>query len=137
MQITANANFHGHELTDMPVLNPGGWFGKTWLIEIGGSYTPLFLIVEAGSMCDAIEELAENEQYGHHIVVSDEDLGDYNLNDCHYGPSGQVLDLDHLMIHGQEGVEQPFVCKYFGKGFPVEGIDPNAIDEYDLEEEVA
>lgn len=134
MQITANASFHGHELTDMPVLNPGGWFGKTWLIEIGGSYSPLFLIVEAGSMCDVIDELADNEKYGHHIVVPDEDLGDYDLNDCHYGPSGQVLDLDHLMIHGQEGVERPFVCKYFGNGLPTEGIVPNTIDEYDLEE---
>ena len=49
MAITARAKFHGHELTDVPVLNAGGWFGKTWLVEIGGSYWPLFLIVEADS----------------------------------------------------------------------------------------
>lgn len=47
MAITARGNRNGHELTDIPVLNPGDWFGKTWLIEIGGSYSPLFLIVEA------------------------------------------------------------------------------------------
>ncbi|TWT34904.1 hypothetical protein Enr8_23190 [Blastopirellula retiformator] len=35
--ITANGTFHGHELKDMPVINPGDWFGKTWLVEIGGS----------------------------------------------------------------------------------------------------
>lgn len=134
MQITANANFHGHELNDLPVLNPGGWFGKTWLIEIGGSYTPLFLVVEADSMCDAIDELADNDKYGHLITVAEEDLGDYDLDDCHYGPSGRVLDLDNLMIHGTEGVDQPFVCKYVGNGLPVEGIEPRTIDEYDLEE---
>lgn len=137
MQITAKANFHGHELNDMPVLNPGGWFGKTWLIEIGGSYTPLFLIVEADSMSDAIDELADNEKWGHNIIVADEDLGDYDLNDCHYGPSGQVLDLDHLMIYGQEGSACPFACRYFGRGLPIEGIEPKEIDEYELEEEVA
>ena len=48
--VTARATFHGHELTDIPVLNPGDWFGKAWLIEIGGSYSPLFLVVEADSI---------------------------------------------------------------------------------------
>ena len=38
----------------IPVLNPGGWFGKAWLVELGGSYWPLFLIVEAESVCEAI-----------------------------------------------------------------------------------
>ena len=136
MQITATATFR-HELKDMPVLNPGGWFGKTWLVEIGGSYSPLFLIVEAGSMCDAIDELADNEKFGHLITVATEDLGDYDLNDCHYGPSGQVLDLDNLMIHGQEGSDCPFPCRYFGNGLPIEGIEPKEFDEYELEEEVA
>ena len=45
--ITATAKLRDHELKDIPVLNPGDWFGKTWLLEIGGSYWPLFLIVEA------------------------------------------------------------------------------------------
>ena len=53
-EIKASGNLHGHDLTDIPVLNPGDWFGKTWLIEIGGSYSPLFLIIEANSMSDAI-----------------------------------------------------------------------------------
>ena len=38
MAITAKGTFNGHDLTDLPVLNPGGWFGKAWLVEIGGSY---------------------------------------------------------------------------------------------------
>ena len=56
-KITASCNLNGHELTDIPVVNPGDWFGKTWLLEIGGSYTPLVLIVEADSASDAIDEL--------------------------------------------------------------------------------
>src|SRR5262249_37469467 len=110
--ITARGSFNGQELKGIPVLNPAGWFGKTWLLEIGGSYWPLFLIVEADGVYDAIAELADNEQYTHHIVVPPEDLADYPEEGRHYGPSGQVLDLDHLQIHGQEGVECPFPCTY-------------------------
>ena len=122
--ITATAKLRDHELKDIPVINPGDWFGKTWLLEIGGSYWPLFLIVEADSCQDAIEELADNETYGHHIVVPDSDLGDYPEADRHYGPSGQVLDLDHLLIHGQEGTDVPFPCIYHGDGLPAEGVKP-------------
>jgi len=134
-KITANANFHGHHLADMPVINPGGWFGKTWLIEIGGSYSAFFLIVEAESMCSAIDELADDEKHGHHIVVADEDLGDYDPEDCYYSGSGSILDLDHLMIYGTEGADCPFPCRYFGAGLPAEGIEPNEFDDYELEDD--
>ena len=134
MQIKANATFHGQELTEIEVINPGAWFGKTWLLEIGGSYSSLYLVVEAGSICDALDELADSEQHGHHIVVADENLGDYPDESRHYGPHGQVLDLDHIMFYGDEGKPQPFVCRYFGSGLPAEGIIPADIWEYDLDE---
>lgn len=123
-QVTAKATFHGQQLADIPVLNPGDWFGKCWLLEIGGSYTPLFLVVEADSITDAIDELADHERYGHQITVSDEDLGDYPEDERHYGPHGQVLDLDHLMVYGQEGTACPFPCRYFGDGLPDTGMLP-------------
>lgn len=123
-QITAKATFHDHDLADIPVLNPAGWFGKTWLLEIGGNYTPLFLVVEADNVQSAVEELADDPKYAHLIVVADQDLGDYDPDDCHYGPSGQVLDLDWLMIHGQEGSDTPFSCRYFGDGLPENGMSP-------------
>lgn len=131
-EITATAKFNGTELKEIPVLNAGAWFGKTWLLEIGGSYWPLFLIVEADSVSDAIDELADHEKYGHHVVVSPEDLGDYPEDERHYGASGQVLDLDHLMIHGQEGVKVPFSCRYHGDGLPTEGVLPTEFEEADL-----
>jgi len=133
MTITARCKFHDQVLTDIPVLNPGDWFGKTWLIELGGSLTPRFLIVEADSLSDAIDELAENEKYGHQIVVAQEDLGDYDLETCHYSGSGQVLDLDWLMIHGQEGSDCPFPCRYFGEGLPEEGVVPMEFEHVDAE----
>jgi hypothetical protein len=106
-KITASCKFHNQDLTDIPVLNPGDWFGKAWLLEIGGSYTPLFLIVEADNVCDAIDELSDNETYGNQIHVPDSDLGDYPEDDRHYDGSGRVIDLDHVMIHGREGCDLP------------------------------
>jgi len=132
-EITARGTFNGHELKDMPVINPSDWFGKTWLIEIGGSYWPLFLVVEADTITDAIDELAENEKYGHNIVVEDADLGDYPEDDRRYSGTGQVLDLDHLMIHGQDGAECPFPCGYFGDNLPDEGVMPTEFEHQDAE----
>jgi hypothetical protein len=123
-EITARGKLNNHDLTDLPVINPGDWFGKCWLIEIGGSYSPIHLVVEADTVSDAIDELADSEKYGHLITVDEADLGDYDPDDCHYGPSEQVIDLDHLMIHGQEGSECPFPCRYFGDGLPKEGMAP-------------
>ena len=123
-EVKACASFNGHKLNDISVINPGDWFGKTWLIEIGGSYCPLFLIVEADTIQDAIDELADNEKYGHNIVVSVEDLADYDTETCNYGPSGQVIDLDHLMIHGAEAADCPFPCRYYGDGLTEDGMKP-------------
>ena len=133
MAITARGTINGHELTDILVLNPGDWFGKAWLVEIGGSYSSLYLVIVADSMSDAIDELAENEKYGHQIVVADEDLGDYPEDDRHYSGSGQVLDLDHLMIYGTEGSDYPFKCRYFGDGLPEEGIVPTEFEQVEAE----
>ncbi|TWU49293.1 hypothetical protein [Rubripirellula reticaptiva] len=127
-QVKASANFHGQELSDISVINPGGWFGKTWLIEIGGSYSSLYLVVEADSMSDAIDELADDEKHGHHIVVEDEYLSDYDPESCHYGPSGQVLDLDHIMIYGQEVSATPFPCRYSGGCITDENVAPTEFE---------
>lgn len=122
--ITATGKISGKAVSDIQVINPGDWFGKCWLIEIGGSYWPLLLVVEADNLTDAIDELADHEKYGHHIIVPDEDLGDYDPEECYYSGSGAVLDLDHLMIHGQEGSDCPFRCRYHGDDLPAEGVMP-------------
>jgi hypothetical protein len=123
-EIKARGMFGGQELKDIVVLNPGGWFGKTWLLEIGGSFCPLFLVVEADSVSDAIDELADHEKYGFHIVVPVEDMDDYPECERHYGPSGQVIGLDNLSVYGQEGAETPFPCTYHGDGLSPEGVKP-------------
>lgn len=131
--ITANATFHGHDLRDISVINPGAWFGKTWLVEIGGSYSSFYLIVEADSISDAIDELADSEQHAHHVVVDPADLGDYPEDNRYYSGCGKVLNLDHLMVHGHEGTKQPFPCSYHGDGLPPEGMNPTDFRWEDME----
>lgn len=125
-EIKASGNLYGHELTEIEVLNAGDFLGRTWLIEIGGSYSSLYLIIEANSMSDAIDELADNEKYGHLIAVKDEYLSDYPEDSRHYGPSGQVLDLDHLVAYS-------FPCRYHGHGLPDEGVLPTEFEHVDAE----
>ncbi|MDB5350137.1 MAG: hypothetical protein JWN86_1384 [Planctomycetota bacterium] len=125
MMITASCTLHDHELTDVPVLNPGGWFGKTWLIEIGGSNTPLFLVAEADTISDAIDELSDDPTFGHQLHVSESDLGDYPEDSRHYDGSGRVIDLDHVLVHGREGCDQPFPVRYHGESLPRSGMAPH------------
>lgn len=135
-RITASFKFNGLELT-ADVVNAGNWFGKTWLIEIGGGFTPLFLIVEADSASDAISELSDSDEYGHHIVVAEADLADYAPETCEYSGSGKVIDTDWLSIHGCEGCPIPFKSRYHGKGLPAEGVLPTEFswDAFDDEDE--
>ena len=127
--ITASCELHGHALTDIPVLNLGGWWGKCWLIEVGGSYAPLFLVVEADTVSDAVDELSDSI-YGHQIHVLEGDLGDYPEDERHFDGSGRVIDLEHVMIHGQEQANLPLPVKYHGEGLPEGGIDPRRYEEF-------
>jgi len=133
MKITASCKFDDHELNDIPVINPGGWFGKAWLVEIGGSYTPLFLVVEADNVSDAIDELGDDPSYGPQIHVPAEDLGDYPEDERHYDGSGRVIDLDHVMVHGQERTDLPYPVKYHAEGLPADGIDPREFPEWEAD----
>jgi len=134
MSITAKGQVKGQPV-EAEVLNPGNWFGKTWLLEIGGSFTPLFLCVEADSASDAIDELADDEKYGHNIVIGPEDMGDYDEETvARAGNSGQPVDMDWLSIHGAEGLrngQQPWPCKYHHESFPPEGLDPTSDEAHD------
>lgn len=124
MTITASCRFHDHDLTAVPVLNPGGWFGKTWLIEIGGSYSPLFLVVEADTISEAIDELSDDPTFGPQIHVPESDLGDYPEDSRHFDGSGRVIDLDHVLVHGREGCDPPHAVRYHGKTLPRSGMTP-------------
>src|SRR5690606_2605714 len=104
---------------------------------IGGSFTPLFLIVEADSVSGAISELADSKEFGHHIIVNDADLADYDPETCEYSGSGKVIDTDWMSVHGCEGCCIPFKCRYHGEGLPEEGVLPTefAWNDFDTDED--
>lgn len=108
-KITASFKLNGHDLT-ADVVNAGNWFGK-----------------------DAIDELADSEEFGHHIVVAEADLGDYDPETCEYSGSGKVIDTDWLSVHGCEGCAVPFACRYHGVGLPSAGILPNEFSWDDID----
>ena len=139
-KVTFSAKLGEHEISG-DVINPGAWFGKTWLIEIGGCAWPIFVIVEADSVTDALDELSGDDRYKHHILIPAEDFGDYGLtvhagdtiggktydHDCfinlrgeevaealgepYFNDGGEPCDLDHIGIQGAE-------CIPNGKGMP-------------------
>ena len=128
--VTAHGTFHGQEI-EAEVVNPGDWFGRVWLVEIGGSYAPRFLAVEADSVSDAIDELADSEKHGHEIRVADADLGDYDPETCsRAGNDSAIVDLDWVAVHGVDGKCVHWPCVYKGDGLPPEGVKPDIYTAY-------
>jgi len=75
MNITAKWGLDNNTL-EAPVLNPGDWFGKTCLLSVGvGNFTKSY-VVEADTMADAMDILAEDEEYGHIIAIDAKVEGD-------------------------------------------------------------
>jgi hypothetical protein len=70
---------HGEPIENVPVLNPGGWFGRAWVIEIAQGYWPSFFVVEADSETDAIDEFS-GSRFGHLIKIEPEAFGDYGMD---------------------------------------------------------
>lgn len=65
-----------NEVIEPSVVNPGGWFGKTWLIC---SSCGFYYIVEADYLSDALDELADSDRFGHCIRIEGEDRKDYGI----------------------------------------------------------
>jgi hypothetical protein len=116
--IWASCKFNGCELGYLPVLNPGRWHGKTWLIEHVGD-VPIRLVVEAASIHDALVVLSNDPDFGegfHFVHVQDDDLP---VDSFHQVPKTQTV-----RVHGQGHCSCPYPVRYYGEGYPDRGIDP-------------
>jgi hypothetical protein len=132
--VTASLTFRGQTLENVPVLNPGAWWGKCWLVEIGLGYSSSFYVVEADSMSDAIDEFADDEKWGHNIRVDNSDLEDYPEEDrYHAGNDGAVVDLDHVMVYPlirKKGTgEHLSSLRYHADHLPRAGCKPTDYDD--------
>ena len=75
----AKGKLNGQDI-EAEVVNPGGWFGKAWLVEVACGCWPFFYVVEADTLQDAIDEFADSEKHGHHIRIDVEvEGGDYGF----------------------------------------------------------
>ena len=127
--VIAKGRLRDHDI-DAECINPGEWFGKTWLIEIGCGFSSLFFAVEADTVTDAIDEFSGSD-YGHLILIDDADYMEAGEFRGYYSDGGQPCNLDDLLIHGEERPGRhsdytPWQCVYTGDDLPAEGMTPIA-----------
>jgi len=117
--LTASCTFDGFTLAYLPVLNPGRWCGKTWLIELLSDGAPVWVVVEAGSIRDALVVLSTDPDFGRDILVAHVQGDDDPEGDC-----GLVLNTEKVRVHGREHCDFPYPVRYHDEGYPAQGIDP-------------
>lgn len=103
------------------VVNPGDWFGKAWLIGYPLGNFSFFLVVEADTEADAIDELADNEKWGHVINLDESELrGSRNEETVdRAGNDSHPVDLDNITIR-----RAPKNLVYIDKSLPEGGLKP-------------
>jgi len=113
------------------VVNPGEWFGKTWLLLIARGLEPDTYVVEADTVEDAINVFSDS-RYGHLIHVPDSMLDDYPEENRQYDGNGRVIETDWVAVIGRHDAELPWPCWYFGEGLPGSGLDPRIYEDYQV-----
>jgi len=116
--LTASCTFDGFALAYLPVINSGRWFGKTWLVELLG-VAPVWVVVEAGSIRDALVVLSTAPDFGRDILVAH-----VQGDDDPEGDGGLVLNTENVRVHGREHCDFPYPVRYHDEGYPTQGIDP-------------
>lgn len=101
VELTSSGFANGFEFDEATVINPGYWFGKTFLINSNGS----LFVVEGFNEFDAIDEFASSK-YGHMILVSEDIVEDATrhdyLDDFHHTDAGWVDLNSYFSIHPTE-----------------------------------
>jgi hypothetical protein len=108
VKVKYNGSYGEREVENCEYVNREEWFGKTWLIEIGGSYVSLFFVVEADYESAAIDELVDSE-WGHLLKTDEQCLYCENMNyencECSFaGNYSERVDLDYVMVYRCEVV---------------------------------
>lgn len=156
MTVTAKGCLGGRDI-EAEVLNPGDWWGKIWLIEVGCGISSLFFVVEAEHESAAFDVLADHEERGHHIRISEDQFADYG-EEFHVGDiiGGDTIEEDGWYDLHNKKVKGPlqvpdrlgnagepcdltnchiskWVCKYHDPADrDCDGIDPELYDAREL-----
>lgn len=109
MTVKAKGKLGDHDI-EAEVLNPGNWWGKTFLIEHAVGCSMIFFVVEADHEQDALDEFADNELRGHLITIRPEDFGDYG-EELHVGDviNGEEIEEDGWYDLNNKKVDGPLM----------------------------
>ncbi len=141
-RIVAHYNVEGTfvgDLWESPVINPGAADGRAWLIEPSTWANGPTYVVESKYVTGAEDELVDDDDFGKHYRISEEDLKDYLVQpgewgenpeppeySCEWTGSGNPYNSEDIFIHGDETAPVPWACRYHGPGLPPKGLDPRA-----------
>lgn len=130
MSVIARGKLGDHEI-EADVVNPGDWWGRLWLIEVGCGYGSVYYGVEADTASDALDEFADSKHV-HHIQIDVElEGGDYGMSSesgkgwvnlkgevitdpekfkylsepSYLGNAGTPCNTEHILIHGPAKVK--------------------------------
>jgi hypothetical protein len=123
--IWASCDIQGHGYDYLPVINAGACAGKTCLVEILACM-PIFVIVEAGSIREALIVLSDDPEFGYWVYVADVQDDDNPTDDF-----DRVLDTRNVRVHGKGDSDLPYTVRYHDEGYPAQGIDPRRITAWE------
>jgi hypothetical protein len=119
--LDASCTVHGYDLVHLPALNPGRCGGRTWVMELFGC-PPIWVVVEAETVQDALLVLADDPDFGEAVYVAhvlDDDSPDDD--------SGRCLTTHRVRVYGEPDSDPPYPVRYHGIGYPPRGIDPRRL----------
>jgi hypothetical protein len=120
-KVTFSAKLGNHDIRG-DVINPGDWFGKVCVIEVGFGVSSFFYAVEADGWNSAIDEFVDSER-GHLIRISEDDMADYDEDEVRRaGNACEPVDLENAVIHD-------IPVKYHGDHLPADGVTPEQYQE--------
>jgi hypothetical protein len=127
------AKLGDHEI-EGDVVNPGDWFGRVWVIEIGMGCSSCYLAVEADDESAAIDALADSDEYSSWIAVAEADCPKTEAEEeksgyVRAGNDGHFVDLESVLIHDTKSKVKDL--RYHRADFP-DGIDPKDHHEWDF-----
>ncbi len=116
MTVRAIGKLGDHQI-DAEVINPGDWWGKVWLIEIGHGISSSYFAVEGDTLQHALDEFADSA-YGHLIHIDiDVEGGDYGcqMSKGDTIKDGVVLEEDSWVnLKGEISDTSLSECSYYG-----------------------
>jgi hypothetical protein len=102
-------------------VNPGEWFGRTWLVSVSAGQNVLHYVIEANSLTNASDMLSESV-HGHVIRIQSSEYLDFGVETdepkCCFDGKGQPYDPTVIMSQGR------WDCWYFKSTEQTVGIEP-------------